>query len=251
MLLLLVFCLIFPYYKHYTFLIISILTQKVHLYTKQKNKSPFLNGLSFVLIMWALRSNLPLQLYCSAHVYYDIVFTNEDFFNECFLSSVETFVTKSMVSPALWVQSNEVSCEKGTSSCSAVCCEPNLRDDDTAENQQALGWHGLAFRWLMSSSVWLRVKPPGWPEHWCQGKGGIEQDCVVLKLGWPEAFCHVSVSVLKELGMCCSCLFCMISFPQSFTYQIIDKYVWLCKKHSQCSYDSREMPFEILFVYVW
>lgn len=132
MLLLLFFCLIFPYYKHYTFLIISILTQKVHLYTKQKNKSPFLNGLSFVLIMWALRSNLPLQLYCSAHVYYDIVFTNEDFFNECFLSSVETFVTKSMVSPALWVQSNEVSCEKGTSSCWAVCCEPNLRGDDTA-----------------------------------------------------------------------------------------------------------------------
>lgn len=118
-----------------------------------------------------------------------------------------------MVSPALRVQSNEVSCEKGRSPFWAV--KPNLRDDDTAENQslgQSLGQHGVAFRWLMSSLVWLWVKPHGWPERWCQGKGWIEQDCVVLKLGWLEAFCNVSASVLKELGMCCSCLFCMIFF---------------------------------------
>lgn len=45
-----------------------------------------------------------------------------------------------------------------------------------------------------------------------EGKRWTEQHCVVLKLGWLEAFCNVRVSVLKELGMCCSCLFCMILF---------------------------------------
>lgn len=50
----------------------------------------------------------------------------------------------------------------------------------------------------MSSLVWLQVKPHGWPELWCQGKGWTEQDCVVLKLGWLEAFCHVRVSALRS-----------------------------------------------------
>lgn len=49
----------------------------------------------------------------------------------------------------------------------------------------------------MSSPVWFQVKPDEWPELWGQGKGQTEQDGVVLKLGWLEAFCNVRVSPLR------------------------------------------------------
>lgn len=74
----------------------------------------------------------------------------------------------------------------------------------------------------MSSLVWLQVKPHGWPGHCFWGKGWTKHDCIVLKLGWLEAFCNAHVSAFKELGVL-QLLILYEFVPQSFTYQIIDK----------------------------